>query len=95
MNENSITETEEFIQAVQKTYPGIRRFIDIGRYFESGETHILVYDLDKGILPIYSISIHPRDILICGKGMVIPFLTFEEYHNHQWPEGIPEAKYGL
>ena len=81
---------KEYIELVQSTYKGIRRFLSMTRNTENGITSMLVYDLDRDPdKPIYYIGIHPRDVLIAG--ITIPFSTFNEYETQTYPPGFIPA----
>ena len=73
-----MTDKEAWLQQIKDTYPGLRRFISCHRDYETGITHILVFDLDIGEEPIYLIRIHPRDILILQDGLTLPICTMKE-----------------
>ena len=73
-----MTDKEEWFKEIKDTYPGIKRFVSCHRDFETGLTHILVFDLDIGEEPIYLIRIHPRHILILRDGLTLPICTMEE-----------------
>ena len=78
-----MTDKEEWLQQIKDTYPGIKRFVSCLRDYETGITHILVFDLDIGEEPIYLIRIHPRDILILSDGFTLPICTIEEEKTRQ------------
>lgn len=68
------------VALMKTTYPGLRRWVHMQRYQETGETLILFFDMDVNPdEPLYAVALHPRDLLIVGQGMSTPALSFGEF----------------
>ena len=89
---------KKYIEHVKSVYPGIRCFASMNRDPDTGITGVLFFDLEADASqPIYGLTIHPRDLLICGAGFTLPAMTFDEWNLWQetkkFPQHIPVANY--
>jgi hypothetical protein len=91
----------DLIESVKTTYAGLRKFLYYYRHPENGITTFFMFDLDANPLePIYATRIHPRDLLVCGPGMVTPMESYQEHIdfmvNGKAPPGVTvvEVQYG-
>lgn len=77
---------------VQRTYPGLKRFIHLKREIETGITTILVFDVDlEETDPVHVININPRDLLICIDGFVVPIMNYAENQTMRKYEILPDG----
>lgn len=92
------TDPAGYVRAVHKVHPGLRRWAHLWRDFETGQTQIDMWDLDvRQDWFVWRVNIHPRDILICGDGFIVPaFSAAEAEHTRQTgelPPGMVKANY--
>mgnify|MGYP001612759799 FL=1 len=67
-----------------KTYPGLTLFAVWESKTVNGilETRVHLFDVERDEkLPIYTVSIHPRDLIfaLLGETMCIPYMRFQQF----------------
>lgn len=90
----------DFIDHMQRVYPGVQIFFAMSRHEESGVTSVAIFDLERNAdEPLYLMSIHPRDLLLAGSfgSFAAPAMSWQEnlraLETGELPAGYVTAEY--